>query len=115
MAADDPFEHPNRQKDAWESVTADVLSLMLKTHLDELLTKRVLNYRSDLKRVIALVLAQNPRAKDIDVCRSLDEQGVECRWGRSFETVYMDGTHKSKIETTISKVRADMRKHGLFG
>jgi hypothetical protein len=81
-----------------------------------------LNYRSALKRAIALQLTRNPGASDLQICRDLDAEGaVELphRWrkpdgGRLFFDAYMDLTRRHKVEISISKVRADMRRSGLL-
>lgn len=80
-----------------------------------------LNYRSELKRVVALQFARNPKASALEICRALDSDGaVELpeNWrtgeNRLFELAYKDPRKKRKVEIMISKVRNEMRKNGLL-
>ena len=81
-----------------------------------------LNYRSGLKRAIAVELTKNQKANDLEICRALDDTGaVELpdrlksnRHERSFETAYKDKRQRHRLELTISKVRTDMRGKGLL-
>ena len=81
-----------------------------------------LNYRSELKNVIALNFAKNPTASDLDICRALDSDGaveLPASWqtgeNRLFERAYKNPQTRRKVEITISKVRNQMRKEGLLG
>jgi hypothetical protein len=74
-----------------------------------------------MKRSIALLLSIGPDASDLQICRHFDDNGVvelfeSWRSGdnRSFELAYKDPKHRPKIEKTISKVRAAMRRKGLL-
>jgi hypothetical protein len=76
-----------------------------------------LNYRSELKRVISLQFARNPKASDLEICRALDADGaveLPASWksgeNRLFERAYKDPQKRRKVENTISRVRRDMRK-----
>jgi hypothetical protein len=76
-----------------------------------------LNYRSELKRVISLQFARNPKASDLEICRALDADGaveLPASWtsgeNRLFERAYKDPQKRRKLENTISRVRRDMRK-----
>jgi hypothetical protein len=77
--------------------------------------------RSEVKRAVAFQLVLNPDATDLEICRALDaDGGVELppTWtnssgSRLFAKAYV-GPDKHKVEMTISKVRADMRKLGLL-
>ena len=80
-----------------------------------------LNYRSDLKRAIAVQLIRNPGASDLQICRGLDAEGaveVPADWSvgndRLFESVYKNRKLKPRIAAASSKVRADLRKQGLI-
>ena len=80
-----------------------------------------LNYRSELKGVVALQFAKNPKASDLEICRALDSDGaVELprTWrtgeNRLFELAYKDRRTRRKVEILISKVRNEMRKRGLL-
>jgi hypothetical protein len=79
-------------------------------------------YRSELKRGILMQLAQKPNATDLEICRGLDADGgveVPPRWkarvgDRLFAQSYLNLGTRHKIEIAISKVRADLRNHGLL-
>jgi len=79
-------------------------------------------YRSEVKRAILMQLSKNPSASDIEICRGIDAEGsvdIPKGWtskpgNRSFELAYKDSSTRSKIEKTISKVRADLREQGLL-
>jgi hypothetical protein len=79
-----------------------------------------LRYRSAIKRAILVCLTQNPNATDLEVCRGLDADGAELptAWSlgknRSFEIVYKNEATRGRIESMISKVRADLRKNGIL-
>jgi hypothetical protein len=87
--------------------------------------QRPLQYRSELKQAILMVLSQHPDADNLQVCRYLDDEGrveVPAKWRtggdqrnpfRSFELV-LQGPDRHKIEAAITKVRNDMRKCGLL-
>jgi hypothetical protein len=79
------------------------------------------NYRSPLKKAIALRLSQDPDATDLQICRSLDAEGevdLPPKWNlksdRSFATAYKNQIIRRTIESMISKVRGDMRRRGLL-
>jgi hypothetical protein len=81
-----------------------------------------LNFRSEFKRAVLVQLTKNPNATDLEICRSLDDDGsaeLPESWkgkagDRLFADAYMDPLLRHKIETPISKVRAEMRKvHSL--
>jgi hypothetical protein len=73
-----------------------------------------LNYRSELRRRIKSVLLGIPQASNLDICRALDDDGVGWN-GKTFVEIYRAGEEpKARIESMISKVRADMRKNGLL-
>lgn len=81
---------------------------------------RSLNYRSELKGAIALVLARHPKADDRQVCHFLDDERLEIPDSlktaaneQFFESVYL-GPNRHRLESQISKVRVDMRNRGLF-
>jgi hypothetical protein len=82
----------------------------------------LLKYRSEIKRAILIQLTKNPRASDLEICRSLDDEGpVELpeSWKRKpedwcFVGVYMDPSLGHRIEIAISKIRADLRERGLL-
>jgi hypothetical protein len=69
-------------------------------------------YRSQLKRAILIALMRNPKGSDLEVCRSIDEDGsAEVDGGdRTLESAYKDPQRRSSLEVTISKVRSDLRK-----
>ncbi|MBZ5562608.1 MAG: hypothetical protein LAP13_09310 [Acidobacteriia bacterium] len=80
-------------------------------------------YRSEVKRAILIQLTKNPDATDIEICRGLDADGavempddwVKTRAGdRLWKNAYRDRKLQHKIETTISKVRSDLRTIGLL-
>jgi hypothetical protein len=80
-----------------------------------------LNYRSDLKRAIAVQLIRNSKASDLEICRGLDAEGaieVPEDWSvgknRMFEAVYKNPKLRPRVESVISKVRADLRRQGLI-
>lgn len=79
-----------------------------------------LGYRSTLKRAIALIFINNPKASDLEVCRGLDADGaVELpkTWSiernRRFDIAYKNSVVRRRIEIAISKVRTDLRGRGL--
>lgn len=80
------------------------------------------SYRSEIKRAILAQLALNPKATDVEICRGLDADGsVELppSWksklsDRGFFDAYSDAVRRHKVEVTISKVRKDLRRHGLL-
>lgn len=82
--------------------------------------KRVLRplrrYRSELKRAIATALVKTPNASDLELCRSIDEDGTAELDDKDRTLVggYKDPKRKPKLETIISKVRRDMRNEGLL-
>jgi transposase-like protein len=75
-----------------------------------------------MKRAILIQLSKEPTASAAEICRALDADGGEeltRQWkrqasDRSFSDAYSDAGTRTKIETMISKVRLDMRKHGLL-
>jgi len=77
-------------------------------------------FASELKRAIAKFFSFDPNASDLQICRYLDEDGVELpkTWkngnNRLFERAYKDPQHRRKVERTISKVRTEMRNKGLL-
>ena len=73
-------------------------------------------YKSGLKRAIANALVKNPNASALELCRSIDEDGTTELDGkdRTLEAGYMDPKRRPKLETTISKVRRDLRERGLL-
>jgi len=79
-------------------------------------------YRSEIKRAVLIELSRNPYATDLEVCRALDANGaVELPEGwkrkpedRLFEAAYRDSRRRNKIESLISKVRADLSSKGLL-
>jgi len=84
-------------------------------------TERLL-YRSKIKYAILVQLTKNPDASDFEICFGIDRSGtvqLPASWKKNpndyfFREVYMDRGRRHKVETTISKVRADMRKQGLL-
>ena len=82
----------------------------------------LLKYRSETKRAILLQLTKNPRARDLDVCRDLDDDGsaeLPKPWesqpgNRSFADAYKDPGRRHRIEIVISNVRADLRQRKLL-
>ncbi len=82
---------------------------------------RNLNYRSALKRAIALKITKAHNSTDREICNWLDEEGaadLPAGWtkshDRSFLSVYLDPEQKHRIESTITKVRRDMRRKELL-
>lgn len=80
-----------------------------------------LRYRSELKRAILIQLTKKHDASDLEVCRALDADGaieLPPNWSdgenRLFESVYRNPGTRGRIESMISKVRADLRKIGLL-
>jgi len=79
-----------------------------------------LNFRSELRRVIALVLAKHPKANNRQVCQFLDDECLEvpdslkAAANEEFFELVFRGSNRHKIESQISKVRVDMRNRGLF-
>lgn len=79
-------------------------------------------YRSELKRAVLVQLTKSPKASDLDICRNLDDDGsaeLPKTWrtnpgDRSFEEAYKNRDRRRRIEITISKIRADLRKSGLL-
>ena len=82
-----------------------------------------LNYRSELKRAVALLLIKDPNVSDLNICRGLDADGaVELPQSltgggqrRLFIAAYKDPRHRHRLEVTFSRVRKDMRNKGLLG
>jgi hypothetical protein len=80
-----------------------------------------LRYRSHLKRAILIQLTKKRDATDLEICRALDADGaidLPANWSigknRLFESVYMNPATRGRVESVISKVRADLRKMGLL-
>jgi len=81
-----------------------------------------LDYRSELKRAVSLVLVINPSATDLDICRRLDADGgvdlplalTNAGRARLFVTAYKDPQLRHRLEVTFSRVRKDMRGKGLL-
>ena len=79
-------------------------------------------YRSEIKRGILMQLTLNPRATDSEVCRGLDADGaieIPNSWktktgDRGFFKAYADPDLRHRVEVAISKVRDNLRKHGLL-
>ena len=85
-------------------------------------TSRPIAYQSPIKRAILMQFLSNPAASTIDICRGLDATGdveVPEEWkthssDRLFAAAYRNRIIRPKIEVTISKVRADLRKRGII-
>lgn len=80
-----------------------------------------LAYRGAHKRFIQLQLINNPFASDNEICRAADadEQELFKGWkadgNRFWKHAYNnDAEIRQKMQTCISKIRADMRKEGLL-
>jgi hypothetical protein len=73
-------------------------------------------YKSPVKRAIAHALVKNPNVSDLELCRSIDDEGTAELDGkdRTFEAAYKDPKRRPKVETAISKVRRNMRDAGLL-
>jgi hypothetical protein len=79
-------------------------------------------YRSELKRGILMQLIRRPDATDLEICRGLDGDGaveLPSSWrvrpgNRLFAEAYLSAKTRHKVEIAISKVRADLRKHGFM-
>jgi hypothetical protein len=76
-------------------------------------------YRSEMKRKIRAILLDQPLLTDLEVCRRLDEEGINLpkklrSLERGFESAYNKMTLKGRLATAISKVRRDMRKTGTL-
>lgn len=78
--------------------------------------KTMKRYRSQLKRAIFVALIRNPQSTDLQVCRSIDDDGSAELNGedRTLESAYKEPKRRSKLEVAISKVRRDMRERGLL-
>jgi hypothetical protein len=82
-----------------------------------------LNYRSELKRAVALLLIKDPNVSDLNISRGLDADGaVELPQSltgdgqrRLFIAAYKDPRYRHRLEVTFSRVRKDMRDRGLLG
>ncbi|MCU1286377.1 MAG: hypothetical protein JWO13_2727 [Acidobacteriales bacterium] len=81
-------------------------------------TKAALIFKSELKRAICVVLTKKPQASALEICRMLDDDGIECRWKvgqeRQFDTAYKSTEHRGKINSIIAKVRNKMRANKLL-
>jgi hypothetical protein len=81
-----------------------------------------LDYRSELKRAVSLVLIIIPGATDRDICRRLDADGgvnlplalTNSGRDRLFISAYKDPQRRRRLEVTFSRVRKDMRDKGLL-
>ena len=75
-------------------------------------------YRSVLKRAIRSVLIGSPDASDSQVCDGLDELDIPSDTGgkgdRTFRSAYRDPKRRANLQSSISKVRGDMRQSGLL-
>ena len=73
-------------------------------------------YKSKLKQAVMIALRKDPDASDLLVCRSIDVDGsLELKGkDRLLADVYRDSECRPKLQTTISKVRSDLRKAGLL-
>jgi hypothetical protein len=81
-----------------------------------------LDYRSELKRAVSLILVIIPGATDLDICRRLDADGgvnlpsalTNAGRDRLFVAAYKDPQRRHRLEVTFSRVRKDMRDKGLL-
>jgi hypothetical protein len=85
------------------------------------LARQPLHYRSPIKRAVLLRLNQCPKATDSELLAWMDEEDctespawLNKKADRSFLSAYKDPNTKHRLESTISKVRTDMRKQGLL-
>jgi hypothetical protein len=69
------------------------------------------SYRSELKRAIVTALTKQPNATDLEICELIDSDGTAEVKGpdRTLKSAYLNPKRKASIQTTISKVRRDMR------
>jgi hypothetical protein len=74
------------------------------------------SYRSELRRAIATALTKRPNATDLEICKSIDQDGTAEVSGRdrTLTSAYMDPKRKPGIQTTIIKLLHDLRKRGLL-
>jgi hypothetical protein len=128
-------EHAERTKNSSSNATSETRPTSLSS--DETLngprtpdshspadrkTPTSLNYRSELKRAVALLLIKDPNVSDLNICRGLDADGaVELPQSltgdgqrRLFIAAYKDPRHRHRLETTFSRVRRNMRDKGLL-
>jgi hypothetical protein len=79
-----------------------------------------LMYESALKRAIMAVLIRNPKASDLEICHDLDIDGAPLpkHWRideiQFLESAYRDPRLRPRIQTAISKIRADLRRNRVI-
>jgi hypothetical protein len=77
-------------------------------------------YRSEWKRAAKGLLIDDPQISVLRICRELDNNTTKMpkKWvvgeNRSFERAYKDPNLTQRINTAISKIRADLRKAGVI-
>lgn len=83
--------------------------------------KSPLNYRSHLKRAIMAQLIREPQSSDLQICRNIDADGgidLPTKWSvgknRLCVIAYRNSDVRPLIHTEISKVRADLIRHGII-
>jgi hypothetical protein len=82
--------------------------------------KSPLNYRSPLKRAIMAQLIRDPGSSDLKICHSIDADAIDLptTWlvakNRLCLIAYRDPKVRPRIHSEISKVRADLLRHGVI-
>jgi hypothetical protein len=77
-------------------------------------------YVSPLKRAIMALLIRTPNISDLDICHELDIDGAPLpdTWRVGdvsfFESAYRDSRLRPRIQTMISKIRADLRRKRII-
>jgi hypothetical protein len=77
-------------------------------------------YTTPLKRAIMALLISKPNRSHLDICHELDIDGAPLpdtwRVGdiRYFESAYRDSRLRPRIQTMISKIRADLCRKGII-
>lgn len=77
-------------------------------------------YTSPLKRAIMALLISKPDRSDLDICHELDIDGAPLpdAWRMGdisfFESAYRDSRLRPRIQTMISKIRADLRRKRII-
>jgi hypothetical protein len=78
-------------------------------------------YRSEWKRATKVLLIKDSTMAALEICRTLDDDAIKLprKWtvgeSRSFEDAYRDKGLRQRIDTAISKMRAELRKAGVIG
>lgn len=89
----------------------------------QLRLRRLPKYRSKVKLAIRRILLDGPepeRLSVVEICRLMDDHAVDlpAKWKQenleAFEDAYGDQTLRQHIHRLVDKVKADLKRNGLF-